>query len=71
MYCFNYGATVSNAHSGASLSGIRYGIEPLVHGITYALWLEDEPWHFEVTRNWTAIDTDPSALAGRVWRPKQ
>ncbi len=70
IYCFNYGATVSNAHSGASLSGIRYGIEPLVHGITYALWQEDEPVHFDVTRNWTAIDTDPSALARRIWTPK-
>lgn len=69
IHCFNYGATVTNAHSGASLSGIRYGIEPLIHGLTYKLWVEDEPVHYERTRTWAEIDTDPAPLAGRLWRP--
>ena len=68
MFCFNYGATVTNAHSGASLSGLRYGIEPLIHGITYALWVEDEPVHYERTRAWSVVDTDPAPLAGHLWR---
>jgi cation diffusion facilitator CzcD-associated flavoprotein CzcO len=69
IHCFNYGATVTNAHSGASLSGLRYGIQPLIHGLTYALWKEDELTHFEVTRSWSDLDTDPAGLAPRLWRP--
>lgn len=64
IHCFNYGATVTNAHSGASLSGLRYGLPPLIHGLTHALWMDDEPVHFENTRNWNQIDTDPAPLAG-------
>lgn len=69
LYCFNYGATVTNAHSGASLSGIRYGVEPLLHGVTFALWKDDEPQHFERLRQWSDVDTDPSSLEARRWRP--
>ena len=66
IFCFNYGTLVSNAHSGASLSGILYGIQPLIHGITYALWCEDEPTHFANTLSWQALDTDPSPLEKRL-----
>jgi hypothetical protein len=69
IYCFNYGATVTNAHSGASLSGMKYGIEPLIHGLTLALWSEDEPAHFRATRAWSDLDTDPTPVAPRLWRP--
>ena len=69
IFCFNYGATVTNAHSGASLSGIKYGIEPLIHGVTYDLWRDDEPEHFRITKAWSSLDTDPSALAAHRWRP--
>ncbi|MCW6512165.1 NAD(P)/FAD-dependent oxidoreductase [Lichenifustis flavocetrariae] len=62
VHCFNYGATVTNAHSGASLSGLRYGIEPLIHGITHALWKADEPEHFARVSAWAVVDTDPSSL---------
>lgn len=71
MFCFNYGATVTNAHSGASLSGLRYGIEPLIHGITHALWVEDEPAHFARMRDWSVVDTDPAPLAARLWHPEE
>jgi len=71
IFCFNYGATVTNAHSGASLSGLRYGIESLVHGITYALWVEDEQHHFKVTKNWKDVDTDPTKLMSRLWKLAQ
>ena len=66
VFCFNYGTLVSNAHSGASLSGILYGIQPLIHGITYALWNEDEPTHFANTVAWKALDTDPGPLQNRL-----
>jgi hypothetical protein len=69
VFCFNYGTLVSNAHSGASLSGILYGIQPLIHGVTYALWQEDEPVHFAKTLAWDSLDTDPAALAKRLRRP--
>lgn len=68
IFCFNYGATVTNAHSGASLSGLRYGLPPLIHGLTHALWMEDEPTHFANTRDWDAIDTDPTILESRTFR---
>ena len=68
IHCFNYGATVTNAHSGASLSGLRYGIEPLIHGITRALWMADEPEHYRRIRHWSDVDTDPAALDCRRWR---
>ena len=70
IYCFNYGATVTNAHSGASLSGMKYGIEPLIHGVTLALWREDEAEHFRKTQAWSDIDTDPTPIAPRIWKPK-
>ncbi len=63
LFCFNYGTLVSNAHSGASLSGILYGIQPLIHGVSYALWRDDEAEHFRITKSWKEIDTDPTALA--------
>ena len=66
IFCFNYGTLVSNAHSGASLSGILYGIQPLIHGVTYALWQEAEREHFRITRPWQALDTDPSVPLLRV-----
>ena len=68
LFCFNYGASVTIAHSGASLSGLRYGIEPLIHGLTYALWMDDEPTHFDRIQRWSDMDTDPSALAQRRWQ---
>jgi cation diffusion facilitator CzcD-associated flavoprotein CzcO len=70
IYCFNYGATVTNAHSGASLSGMKYGIEPLIHGVTLALWKDDEPAHFRAARAWSDVDTDPSPLSASLWPPK-
>lgn len=70
IYCFNYGATVTNAHSGASLSGMKYGIEPLIHGVTFALWKEDERAHHDVLRSWSEIDTDPAPTAPHIWKPK-
>lgn len=71
LYCFNYGATVTNAHSGGSLSGLRYGLPPLIHGLTYALWLEDEEYHFVRTRDWDEIDTNPAPLIGHMFEPDQ
>ena len=66
IFCFNYGTLVSNAHSGASLSGILYGIQPLIHGITYALWQEDEPVHFANILAWNSLDTNPGPLQARL-----
>lgn len=68
IHCFNYGATMSNAHSGASLSGMKYGIEPLIHGITYGLWDADEPEHYRITEAWSAVDTDPTPVLPRLRR---
>jgi cation diffusion facilitator CzcD-associated flavoprotein CzcO len=64
IHCFNYGASVSNGFSGASLSGMKYGIEPLLWGITRSFWMADEPAHFQELATWDAVDTDPSVLEG-------
>jgi cation diffusion facilitator CzcD-associated flavoprotein CzcO len=69
IHCFNYGATMTNAHSGASLSGMKYGIVPLVDGITRDLWDADEPYHYERTRTWAAVDTDPTPILGHIVPP--
>ncbi|MCB1496962.1 MAG: NAD(P)/FAD-dependent oxidoreductase [Bauldia sp.] len=69
IYCFNYGATVSNAHSGASVTGMKYGIGPMIHGITKALWEEEEAAHFAALDAWSEIDTDASPVLQRLWKP--
>ncbi|MEM8551500.1 MAG: NAD(P)/FAD-dependent oxidoreductase [Pseudomonadota bacterium] len=66
--CFNYGATMSNAHSGASLSGMKYGIGPLIAGITRDFWNDDELAHFRIIDTWAEVDTDPAALSGQIVR---
>ncbi|MGH2339890.1 SidA/IucD/PvdA family monooxygenase [Segnochrobactraceae bacterium EtOH-i3] len=68
IHCFNYGATMNNAHSGASLSGMRYGMEPLIHGLTRALWDADDAAHFRITDAWNEIDTDPAPIRARIRR---
>jgi FAD-dependent urate hydroxylase len=66
IHCFNYGASVSNGFSGASLSGMKYGIEPLLWGITRSFWMEEEPAHFSELIGYDGIDTDTSVLEGRA-----
>jgi cation diffusion facilitator CzcD-associated flavoprotein CzcO len=68
IHCFNYGATVSNAHSGASITGMKYGIEPMIAGIGRALWLEEEAAHFATLDAWSEIDTDATPVLRRLWK---
>lgn len=68
IYCFNFGATVTNGYTAASLANLRYGLEPLIHGITLALWQEDEPQHYHIAKHWDGIETDASPLVARMWR---
>jgi cation diffusion facilitator CzcD-associated flavoprotein CzcO len=63
IHCFNYAASVSNGFSGASLSGMKYGIEPLLWGITRRFWLADEQSHYQVLASWDTPDTDVSVIA--------
>lgn len=63
IHCFNYAASVSNGFSGASLSGMKYGIEPMLWGITRSFWLADEGAHYAVLAAWDAPDTDVSVIA--------
>ncbi|MDQ1079775.1 SidA/IucD/PvdA family monooxygenase [Pseudoroseomonas cervicalis] len=41
LHCMTYAATLSMGLSGASISGMKYGVPRLVDGICRALWLED------------------------------
>ncbi|MFC0407527.1 NAD(P)-binding domain-containing protein [Roseomonas elaeocarpi] len=47
IHFMGYGATPSMGLSGASISGMKYGVPRLVDGICRALWLEDAAVHAE------------------------
>jgi cation diffusion facilitator CzcD-associated flavoprotein CzcO len=45
IHCMTYAATLSMGLSGASISGMKYGVPRLVDGICRALWREDAEKH--------------------------
>ena len=47
IHLVNYGATASMGLSGASISGMRYGVPRLVDGICRRLWLADAEAHLD------------------------
>jgi len=47
IHLFNYGATPSMGLSGASISGLKFGVARLVDGICRMLWLEDAQQHLQ------------------------
>ncbi|PZW46738.1 cation diffusion facilitator CzcD-associated flavoprotein CzcO [Humitalea rosea] len=47
IHLINYGATPSMGLSGASISGLKFGVARLVDGICRMLWLEDAGQHLD------------------------
>jgi cation diffusion facilitator CzcD-associated flavoprotein CzcO len=45
IHCITYAATLSMGLSGASISGMKYGVPRLADGICRALWREDAEQH--------------------------
>lgn len=54
LHNFTFGATPSMGLSGASISGMKYGVRRLVDGLARALYLEDRAVHYASLR---AYDT--------------
>jgi cation diffusion facilitator CzcD-associated flavoprotein CzcO len=50
IHCMTYAATLSMGLSGASISGMKYGVPRLVDGICRALWREDAEAHLSALR---------------------
>ncbi|MCQ4158943.1 NAD(P)/FAD-dependent oxidoreductase [Roseomonas sp. GC11] len=50
IHCMTYAATLSMGLSGASISGMKYGVPRLVDGLCRALWLEDAEAHLDSLR---------------------
>ncbi|MFC4167796.1 SidA/IucD/PvdA family monooxygenase [Teichococcus aestuarii] len=50
IHCMTYAATLSMGLSGASISGMKYGVPRLVDGLCRALWLEDAEAHLAALR---------------------
>lgn len=69
IHNFTYIATASVGYSGASLTGMKYGIRRLIDGITAFLWLEDADYYLREISAYSDLDLDTAALeevAGRT-----
>lgn len=64
LHNFTFGATPSMGLSGASISGMRYGVARLVSGLSRALFLDDAQAHLDSLRGYdvpelTSLDPPP------------
>ncbi|MXP65770.1 NAD(P)/FAD-dependent oxidoreductase [Roseomonas sp. M0104] len=50
IHCMTYAATLSMGLSGASISGMKYGVPRLVDGLCRVLWREDAEAHLAALR---------------------
>jgi cation diffusion facilitator CzcD-associated flavoprotein CzcO len=51
IHCITYAATLSMGLSGASISGMKYGVPRLADGVCRALWREDAEKHLAALRS--------------------
>ncbi|MCB9632580.1 MAG: NAD(P)/FAD-dependent oxidoreductase [Sandaracinus sp.] len=61
LFCFSFGGLLSCGLGGASISGMKYGVDRLVAGITRQLYLEDADVHFAALDAYDVPDLDPIA----------
>jgi cation diffusion facilitator CzcD-associated flavoprotein CzcO len=69
IHCITYAATLSMGLSGASISGMKYGVPRLVDGICRALWREDAEKHLAALRAFDVRELTsliPGELAGEL-----
>lgn len=62
IHNFTYMATASVGYSGASLTGMKYGIQRLMDGITSFLWLEEADYYLGEIEAYSDLDLDTDAL---------
>lgn len=60
LFCFSFGGLLSCGLGGASISGMKYGVDRLVAGITRQLYLEDTDQHFAALDAYDVPDLDPT-----------
>lgn len=62
IHNFTFTATASVGYSGASLTGMKYGIQRLLDGITEFLWLEEQAYYLNEIEAYSDIDLDITEL---------
>ncbi|HEY0275735.1 MAG TPA: FAD-dependent oxidoreductase [Paenirhodobacter sp.] len=62
IHNFTYMATASVGYSGASLTGMKYGIRRLLDGITSYLWLGEADYYLEQITAYSDRDLDTAEL---------
>ncbi|HEY0124272.1 MAG TPA: NAD(P)/FAD-dependent oxidoreductase [Rhizobium sp.] len=62
IHNFTFTATASVGYSGASLTGMKYGIQRLLSGITEFLWREEAHYYLREITAYTDIDLDTEEL---------
>lgn len=62
IHNFTYMATASVGYSGASLTGMKYGIRRLMDGITSFLWLAEADYYLDEIRAYADLDLDTDDL---------
>lgn len=70
IHNFTYMATASVGYSGASLTGMKYGVQRLLDGITRTFWLEEAPIYLKEIRAYSDLDLDTDPLVKPEERAK-
>jgi cation diffusion facilitator CzcD-associated flavoprotein CzcO len=71
IHNFTYIATASVGYSGASLTGMKYGIRRVIEGITSFLWLEDADHFLNEISVYSDRDLDTAALDDVIERTQR
>lgn len=51
IFCYNFGTLPSLGLSGGSISGLKYSLRRLCHGVTRQLYVEDAAYYFETLQD--------------------
>ncbi len=62
IHNFTYSATASVGYSGASLTGMKYGIQRLISGLVRDLWLAEAPAALAAIQAYEDVDLDVTPL---------
>lgn len=62
IHNFTYSATASVGYSGASLTGMKYGIQRLISGLVRDLWLAEAPAALAAIQAYKDVDLDVTPL---------
>lgn len=72
VHCFSYAATLSRGLSGASISGLKYGVAAIVSGVTRGLFLDDMDAHEASLLSYDVPElTEPVPGEDPAWRMQE